>query len=97
MQSLTAVSVFLALASALLLYGLSYDTRLIEADVQGAERQSERLRSDIAVMRAERAHLSRPERIGPMARSLGLRPTEAHQIAPVEASRVAAAEAATGH
>lgn len=97
MQSLTAVSVFLALASALLLYGLSYDTRLIEAEVQTAERQSERLRSDIAVMRAERAHLSRPERIEPMARALGLRPTEPRQIAPAEANRVAVAESAAGH
>jgi len=82
MQTLTAASVFLALASALLLYGLSYDTRLIETSVLAAERQDERLRSDIAVLRAERAHLSRPERIAPMARALGLRPTEPRQIAP---------------
>lgn len=97
MQGLTAVSVFLALMSALLLYGLSYDTRLIEAEVQAAERQSERLRSDIAVMRAERAHLSRPERIGPLARALGLRPTEPQQIAPAEPNRVATVDPAPGH
>lgn len=90
MQGVTAVSVFLALMSALLLYGLSYDTRLIEAEVQGAERKSERLRSEIAVMRAERAHLARPERIEPLARAQGLRPSELQQVVPAEPGRVAA-------
>ena len=80
MNTLTFASAFLALASAIVLYGLSYDTRLIEAEVTAAERSSERLRADISVMRAERAHLARPERIEPIARSLGLRPTELGQV-----------------
>ena len=81
MHTLTFAAAFLVLASALLLYGLSYDTRLIEAGVAASERNAERLRADIAVMRAERAHLARPDRIEPIARSLGLRPTQPRQIA----------------
>ena len=80
MHTLTMASICLALSSALLLYGLSYDTRLIESEVAASERSAERLRSDIAVLRAERSHLARPDRIAPIARSLGLRPTEPRQI-----------------
>lgn len=75
MPTLTLAAFFLALSSAFLLYGLTYDTRLIEQRVQAAERAAEHARSDIAVLRAERAHLSRPERIEPIARAQGLRPT----------------------
>ena len=80
MHTLTIAACFLALSSAFLLYGLTYDTRLIEQRVQAFERTAERARSDIAVLRAERAHLSRPERIEPMARAQGLRPTEPRQF-----------------
>lgn len=79
MSTLTFASIMLALSSAFLLYGLSYDTRLMEQRVQAAERAAERTRNDIAVLRAERAYLSRPERIEPFARALGLRPANAGQ------------------
>jgi cell division protein FtsL len=80
MHTLTLASFCLALSSAFLLYGLTYDTRLIEQRVQTAERAADRARSDIAILRAERAHLARPERIEPIARALGLRPTQAEQV-----------------
>ena len=80
MHTLTLAATFLALSSAFLLYGLTYDTRLIDQRVQMAERAAERARSDIAVLRAERAHLLRPDRIEPMARAMGLRPTQASQF-----------------
>lgn len=80
MQTLTLASACFALASAFFLYGLTYDTRLIEQRMLAAERTAERTRSDIAVLRAERAHLARPERIEPFARAMGLRPTEADQF-----------------
>jgi cell division protein FtsL len=80
MHTLTLVAACLALSSACLLYGLSYDTRFIEARVQSSERTADRMRSDIAIQRAERAHLSRPERIEPLARAHGLRPTDPSQI-----------------
>lgn len=74
MRNATISSAFLALASAFLLYGLNYDTRQVEARVQQAERAANSTRSDIAVLKAERAHLARPERIEPLARAQGLRP-----------------------
>ena len=49
----------LALASAFLLYGINYDTRMMAQRLQDRERAIERARSDIAVLKAERAHLAR--------------------------------------
>jgi cell division protein FtsL len=69
------------LASAFLLYGLSYDTRLLEQRLRAQERAIDKARSDIAVLKAERAHLGRPERIEPLARALGLRPATDGQLA----------------
>ena len=80
MHTLTLTGCFLALSSAFLLYGLSYDTRFVELRVQTAERIAERVRSEIAILRAERAYLARPERLEPLARARGLRPTEPGQI-----------------
>ncbi|MFA5952682.1 MAG: cell division protein FtsL [Hyphomicrobium sp.] len=81
MHSLTLSAAFLALSSAFLLYGLSYDTRQIEARVHGQERLAEKARSDIAILKAERAHLARPDRIEPLARAQGLAPLGEQQIA----------------
>jgi cell division protein FtsL len=60
-----------AVASAFLLYSLNYETRRLEAHVQSQERAAEKARSDIAVLKAERGHLSRPERIDPFAPPAG--------------------------
>ena len=92
MHTLTLAACFLALSSACLLYGLSYDTRFAEARVQSAERTAERLRGDIAILKAERAHLSRPDRIEPLARAQGLRPTAPSQIQGPAAGRLADAD-----
>jgi len=51
---------------------LNYDTRQLEARVQDEDRAVAKARSDIAVLKAERAHLTRPERIEPLARAQGL-------------------------
>ena len=80
MRSSTISAAFLALASAFLLYSLNYDTRLIEARVQAAEREADVARSDIAVLKAERAHLARPERIEALARAQGLKPPSEKQF-----------------
>jgi cell division protein FtsL len=82
MRILNVFAMLLALASAFLLYGLNYDTRMIEGRLQSREREAERARADIAVLRAERAHLARPERIEPLARGLGLEPLSARQMLP---------------
>jgi len=85
MHPLTVSAAFLAISSAFLLYGLSYDTRLIEARVAAQERLAERARSDISVLKAERAHLARPDRIEPLARAQGLAPATDAQIEDVNA------------
>ena len=81
MSNATISAIFMALASAFLLYGLNYDTRLIEQRVRWAEADAAKARGEIAVLKAERAHLSRPERIEPLARAQGLRPPTEKQFA----------------
>lgn len=81
MHPLTVSAAFLAISSAFLLYGLSYDTRQLEARIAAQEREADRARADIAVLKAERAHLARPERIAPLARAQGLEPLSDWQMA----------------
>jgi cell division protein FtsL len=81
MHPLTVSAAFLAISSAFLLYGLSYDTRQLEARVAAQQRLADRARSDISVLKAERAHLARPDRIEPLARAQGLVPMSDQQIA----------------
>ncbi|KWT64300.1 MULTISPECIES: cell division protein FtsL [Hyphomicrobium] len=81
------------IASAFVLYSSNYDTRLLEEQVAKQERAIERARSDIAVLKAERAHLGRPARIEPLARALGLGPASERQLAP---SVAAALDRASG-
>jgi cell division protein FtsL len=69
-----------AFGTALALYVIIYDTRRLEARVQSLERSAERAEADIAAARAELSHLSRPERIEPMARALGLAPPTRQQF-----------------
>jgi cell division protein FtsL len=80
MRYLVVSAAFMALASAFLLYGLNYDTRRIVAEVQSLERAAEKARGDIAILKAERAHLARPERIEPIARAQGLEPMTTRQL-----------------
>jgi cell division protein FtsL len=86
----------LALASAFLLYGINYDARLLEARVQGEEHSIDEARNDIAVLKAERAHLARPERIEPIARAQGLQPAAQQQLAPSPEEAMARALAQAG-
>lgn len=94
MRVLNFAAFFFALACAFLLYSLSYDTRRLEAQVQAKEQIANRTRSDIAVLKAEKSHLSRPERIDPYARAQGLIPPRPDQmrgtahLANVEAAQV---------
>jgi cell division protein FtsL len=80
MRTLNLGVMALALASAFLLYGINYDTRLMDQRLQEKERAIEKARGDIAVLKAERAHLARPERIEPLARALGLEPASERQL-----------------
>lgn len=80
MHASTLLAVLMMLSSAFALYGLGYDTRQIEDRVRKTEAAAEQLRSEISVLRADRAHLGRPERIEPHARALGLAPVQRGQI-----------------
>lgn len=80
MRTLIFLAVGLTLASAFGLYAINYDTWLIESEVSEKQRQIEAARNDIAVLKAERAHLARPERIAPLARDLGLEPMRNGQL-----------------
>ncbi len=80
MRMLTISAAFMAIASAFMLYGLNYDTRVTAAQVQALERNADKARSDISVLKAERAHLARPERIEALARAQGLAPATKGQL-----------------
>ncbi len=80
MRLLNVAAFFFAVASALLLYGLNYDTRRLEAEVQAKERTAEQARNDIAVLKAERGTLTRPDRIDGLARQMGLGPPKPEQF-----------------
>ncbi|WP_072396709.1 cell division protein FtsL [Hyphomicrobium sp. CS1GBMeth3] len=80
MHPITVSAAFLAISSAFLLYGLSYETRQLEARVTAQQRLADRTRSDISILKAERAHLARPGRIEPLARAQGLVPMADGQI-----------------
>jgi cell division protein FtsL len=78
-RTVNLILLLTAVASAFALYALKYDTRRMEARVQGLERTVQKTQRDIARLQAEYAHLARPERIEPMARALGLAPIGAKQ------------------
>jgi len=82
------------LVASFVLYSITHETRVLEARVQARERAIEKAQGDIAVLKAEKAHLARPERMEPIARSLGFAPPSAHQIVRTEAN--AASRSATG-
>jgi cell division protein FtsL len=68
-----------ALSAAFALYTIKTDTRRLELRVKAQERAQEQAEADVAVLRAERAYLARPERLEPLARSIGLAPIASSQ------------------
>ena len=90
-RTVNFVLLLLALASAFALYVLKYDTRRLDVRMQGLERSLARIEEEIALLKAEHAHLARPERIEPLARALGLGPIGARQYLRLEAPAAAPA------
>ena len=74
------LSVGVALLSAFALYAISHQTKLLADANQSAERENTKLGRDIAVLRAERSYLTRPDRIEPLARKLGMQPARGDQF-----------------
>jgi cell division protein FtsL len=87
----TLGTVLLAVASAFVLYAMSYETRRLELQVNAQVRLVEKTSLDIAVLRAERAYLARPDRIETLARKIGLAPIEPRQYEFIPAAAPAAA------
>jgi cell division protein FtsL len=85
LRLLSVAAMALTIASAFGLYQIKYDTQQLEAKVQAGERAIDKMEGDIAVLKAEKAYLARPERIETLARKQGLAPIEGHQyVAPGE-------------
>lgn len=70
----------MALLSAFALYAISYQTRHLAQANQTAESRIKELARNIAILRAERSYLLRPERLEPLARKLGMRPVRGDQF-----------------
>ena len=70
----------LALLSAFALYTVSYQTKRLADGNLLAEQEITNLKREIAVLRAERSYLMRPDRIEPLARELGMRPARGAQF-----------------
>ena len=68
------------MASAVLLYVTATETRRLAKLEKSQKREKAKLIRDISVLKAERAYLSRPERMTDYARQLGMRPIEGDQI-----------------
>ena len=81
MRIVILAALLMTLASAFVLYSSNYDTRQFELRVAEQERAIEKARGDIAILKAERAHLARPDRIEPLARARGLGPASEKQLA----------------
>lgn len=79
LRMFTFLSVGAALLAAFALYAVSYQTRQIAHANQKMEREAAGLDREIAVLRAERSYLMRPERIEKLARKLGMRPVRGDQ------------------
>jgi cell division protein FtsL len=74
LRFLHTISIVAVLVSALVLYGVNFQTRRVEADVQARERQLEKLQAEIQVLRTDYALMSSPTSIEKAARRLGLEP-----------------------
>jgi cell division protein FtsL len=98
LRLLSVAAIALTIASAFGLYQIKYDTQQLEAKVQAGERMIEKMEGDIAVLKAEKAYLARPERIETLARKQGLAPIGGHQyVLPGELqAHVKAGEETTG-
>jgi cell division protein FtsL len=85
LRLMTVLAIGLTLTVTSVHYALNYDTRRLELRVQAQERLTDKLTSEISVLKAERAYLARPERIEPAARALGLEPAKGNQYVKLEA------------
>jgi hypothetical protein len=93
-RTLALLAGAVTVAAATGLYVLKFETARIETRLHATERAIEKAESDIAVLKAERAYLGRPDRIDTLARRLGLGPATERQYRTLATSPEAAAAAA---
>ena len=78
------IFIFAIIAVALLavsVYRAKQGARESEAQIRALKEEVARQEEELSVLKAEEAHLSRPERIGPLAReTLGLQPARPDQF-----------------
>src|SRR5262245_9284186 len=73
------------LGAAFALYAIKYHTRRLELRLREQERALEKAEAAVAVLRAERAYLARPERLEPLAQLIGLAPIASAQYQRLDA------------
>jgi cell division protein FtsL len=84
LRASTVIAIALTLACAFALYAINYDTRRLEQRVQARERAAATVAAQVAVLKAERAYLARPDRIEPLAKALGMQPVTERQYVRLE-------------
>lgn len=77
----TMIATALTLTAAYVLYTESQETRRVSEQVDRQQQVQRSLEAEIAALKAERAFLSRPTRIEPAARALGMRPAASQDFA----------------
>lgn len=80
LRFMTLGAILSVMASAVLLYVTATDTRRLAQLEKTQKKQKAKLIRDISVLKAERAFLSRPERIAKHAKRLGMQPIRGDQI-----------------
>ncbi|MEM6496807.1 MAG: cell division protein FtsL [Pseudomonadota bacterium] len=80
LRFLTLGAILTVMVSAVLLYVTATETRrLVQLEKTQKKKKAELIR-DISVLKAERAYLSRPERIAKFAKQLGMQPVSGGQL-----------------
>ena len=80
-SAITAIAICALALSAFALYAVSYDTNRLNAEVSALASKVAAANADIAVLRAERANLTRPARIDRLVKAnLNLHPLQPAQL-----------------
>ena len=85
LRSLVLLALAAAVVSAVSLYAIGHKTRQLSDRTTDMVREIRDLEREIAVLRAERAFLLRPERIEPLARKMMMRPITGEHFTTTEA------------
>jgi len=85
LRSLVLLALAAAVVSAVSLYAIGHRTRQLADTTTDTARAIRDLEREVAVLRAERAFLLRPERIESMAREMKMRPITGEQFTTTEA------------